>query len=65
MKLPCDFQNNEPANSSLCFAEEPESEKFEVELFHFDMLLSRNFTLKRYILFWLNKIILGIPCTNF
>ena len=47
MKWPCDFQNNEPANSWLCFAEEPESEKFEVELFHFDMLFIKKFYIKK------------------
>ena len=39
--------------------EEPESEKFELELFCFDVLLINKFYIKNYILCWLNKIMLG------
>ena len=45
--------------------EEPQSEKFETELFYFDMLLINKFYIKKYIFCWLNKIMLGDPCTNF
>ena len=44
---------------------EPESEKPEVELFCFDMFLINKFYIKKYVLCWLNKIMLGNPCTNF
>ena len=33
--------------------------------FDFDMLLINEFYIKKYILCWLNKIMLGNPCTNF
>ena len=45
--------------------EEPQSEKFEVELFCFSMLLINKFYIKKYVFCWLNKIVLGDPCTNF
>ena len=47
------------------FDEKSQSEKFEVELFCFSMLLINKFYIKKYISFWLNKIMLGDPCTNF
>ena len=70
-KWPCDFQKVGTASQvasyilDFVFDEEPESEKFEVELFCFDMLLINKFYIKKYILCWLNKIMLGNPCTNF
>ena len=73
MKWPCDFQKvpryKKPGSYILDFVlagrGAPESEKFEVELFCFDMLLINKFYIKKYILCWLNKIMLGNPCTNF
>ena len=70
-KWPCDFQKVGTASQvasyilDFVFDEEPESEKFEVELFCFDMLLINKFYIKKYILCWLNKIMLGNLCTNF
>ena len=73
MKWPCDFQKvpryKKPGSYILDFVlagrGAPESEKFEVELFCFDMLLINKFYIKKYILCWLNKIMLRNPCTNF
>ena len=45
--------------------EEPESEKLEVELFYFDMFLINKCYIKKYILCWLKKTMLGNPCTSF
>ena len=65
MKWPCDFQMvgkaSQVASYILDFVleEEPESEKFELELFCFDVLLINKFYIKNYILCWLNKIMLG------
>ena len=74
MKWPCDFQKvGTASHSQVAFyildfvldEEEPESEKIQVELFCFDMLLIIKVYIKKYILCWLNKIMLGNPCTNF
>ena len=71
MKWPSDFPKvgTESQVASYIFDyvldEEPQSEKFEVELFCFDMLLVNKFYIKKYIFCWLNKIMLGDPCTNF
>ena len=45
--------------------EEPESEKFELKLFCFNMSLFNKFYIEKYILWWLNKVMLVNPCTNF
>ena len=72
MKLKCDFKQI-GAGSQIAMQwyitdfvlKEPESEKPEVELFCFDMFLINKFYIKKYVLCWLNKIMLGNPCTNF
>ena len=74
MKWPCDFEKvGTASHSQVAFyildfvldEEEPESEKIEVELFCFDMLLIIKVYIKKCILCWLNKIMLGNPCTYF
>ena len=71
MKWPSDFRKVGTASQVASYIfdyvldEEPQSEKFETELFYFDMLLINKFYIKKYIFCWLNKIMLGDPCTNF
>ena len=74
MKLPCDFQMVGTARQVDILGQlallwtrmsEAESERFEVELFCFLMLLINQFYIKKYILCWSKKIMLGNPCTNF
>ena len=71
MKWPSDFRKVGTASQVTSYIfdyvldEEPQSEKFEMELFCFDTLLINKFYIKTYIFCWLNKIKLGDPCTNF
>ena len=70
MKWLCDFQKIGTESQvatflTLLWTRSLNQKNLKWNCFDFDMLLINEFYIKKYILCWLNKIMLGNPCTNF